>query len=75
MNRCFECKHIDFKEASENKMKYWGLCKLASNEEDQSRYRGRISTCNKGKAFSKVTEEQIKGRIQWLEKGNINNDL
>lgn len=68
MSRCFECKYIDFKTPVEKRMKYWGLCKKGKTAEEQSRFLGPASNCNK-RGFSKATPKQIQDRLEWLEKG------
>ena len=58
--KCDNCQHMDYQDAAQAKMKYWGLCKIG-NEWD---FLGRISSCNR---FQEADEETIEKRKQWLE--------
>ena len=58
--KCDQCQHMDYQTAAQNRMKYWGVCKLG-NEWD---FLGRISSCNR---FQEADEETIEKRKQWLE--------
>ena len=51
---------MNYQDAAQAKMKFWGLCKIG-NEWD---FLGRISSCNR---FQEADEEMIEKRKQWLE--------